>query len=178
VALKMIKAGTWADERDIRRFQNEAEAVAALDHPHIVPVYERGEHEGMLFYSMKRIIGRTLQDRLADFKGRPRAIARLGQRVADAIDHAHRRGILHRDLKPSNILVDWGGAPHVIDFGLAQRLGGGDPSGREGEGPGGTPSYMAPEQARGEVTTATDVYGLGAVLYALLTGRPPCSRQP
>ncbi len=177
VALKMIKTGFLAEERDIRLFRTEYEAVAALDHPHIVPVLDSGEHRGILYYSMKLIAGKDLGDRQPSYRDRPAVIARLVARIAEAIAHAHERGILHRDLKPSNILVDERGEPHVIDFGLAKRLG------FAGESvtavpTGGTPSYMAPEQARGErdaITTATDVYGLGALLYSLLTGRAPFS---
>jgi WD40 repeat protein/predicted Ser/Thr protein kinase len=174
VALKMLKAGILADEHQIRWFRREAEAVAALDHPNIVPVLDSGEHLGVLYYSMKRIDGRTLQQSLGRFRDHPEAIARLVARVADAIAHAHQRGVLHRDIKPSNILVDERGEPYVIDFGLARWLG------IAGESliapPGGTPRYMSPEQARGDhraITEAADIYGLGAVLYTLLTGRPP-----
>ncbi len=122
VALKMIKAGILADERHIRLFRSEAEAVAALDHPNIVPVLDNGEHEGMLYYSMKLVDGQDLGQGLGRYRDQPAAIARLVARVAEAIAHAHQRGVLHRDLKPSNILVDEHGEPHVIDFGLAKRL--------------------------------------------------------
>jgi hypothetical protein len=120
VALKTIRAGSSAEERALRLFQIEAEAVAALDHPYIVPILEIGEHQGLHYYSMKLIEGETLQDSLAYFKDHPAAIAGLMVRVADAIQHAHERGVLHRDLKPSNILIDEQGMPHVIDFGLAK----------------------------------------------------------
>ena len=177
VALKMIKAGMLADFRQVRLFQIEAEAVAALDHPHIVPILDSGEHQGILYYSMKLIDGRNLADGLDRFRDRPMAIARLLVRISEAIHHAHERGVLHRDLKPSNILVDERDEPHVIDFGLAKRLGEGvvDESAATSHIMG-TPSYMSPEQARGhrdEITTATDVYGLGTILYTLLSGRPP-----
>src|SRR5262245_56960641 len=176
VALKMIKAGVLADERQVRLFRSEAEAVAALDHPHIVPVLDSGEHRGVLFYSMKLVDGRDLGRGLGRYRDRPAAIARLVATVAGAMAHAHQRGVLHRDLKPSNILIDDRGEPHIIDFGLAQQL---DAAVESTTGnPTGTPGYMSPEQARGHrtgITTATDVYGLGTVLYALLTGRPPFS---
>ncbi len=177
VALKVIKAGNLADERHIRLFRSEAEAVAALDHPRIVPILDSGEHQGMLYYSMKRVDGQDLGCLLAKFYDRPAAIARLVARVAEAIAHAHERGVLHRDIKPSNILVDAQGEPHVIDFGLAMRLDRAASESTSGN-PVGTPGYMSPEQARGRreaITTATDVYGLGTLLYALLTGRPPFS---
>src|SRR5262249_38081745 len=170
VALKMIKAGPGAPPRDIQWFRSEAEAVAALDHPHIVPILEAGAHGPLLYYSMKLIDGENLHKCLGRFRSQPKAIARLMAQLADAIHHAHQRGVLHRDLKPSNILVDPRGDPQVIDFGLANRHGAG-----ASQAKGGTPSYMAPEQAGGETTIASDVYGLGAIFYALLTGCPPFS---
>ena len=175
VALKMIRNGLFAGERDVRLFRIESEAVAAMDHPSIVPVLDSGEHRGILYYSMKLIAGQDLSRCLGSFQDRPAAIAELVARIADATAHAHERAVLHRDLKPSNILIDAEGRPHVIDFGLAKRLG---VPGESTASPftGGTPSYMSPEQARGDrdaITTATDVYGLGGILYSLLTGRPP-----
>ncbi len=180
VALKMIKPGAFSAEM-ARLFQIEARAVAALDHPHIVPVLDSGEHQGVLYYSMKLIDGLTLDRCRSRFQNEPRAIARLLVRCALAIHHAHERGILHRDLKPSNILVDQSGEPYVIDFGLTMKVREASESIGATElrqdGPvEGTPAYMSPEQAAGSVsaiTTATDVYGLGTVLYSLLTGHAP-----
>jgi tRNA A-37 threonylcarbamoyl transferase component Bud32 len=178
VALKMINAGRLADDRQVRLFQIEAEAIAALDHPHIVPILDTGNHLGLLYYTMKLIDGRNLAVSLDRFRDQPMAIARLMVRVAEAIHHAHQRGVLHRDLKPSNILVDEQGEPHVIDFGLAKRLGEGTSVESSSSHPMGTPTFMSPEQTRrrpDEITTATDVYGLGTILYTLLAGRPPFS---
>ena len=175
VALKMIKSAALASDDELRRFQNEAEAVAALDHPHIVPILEVGEHDGQRYFSMKLIGGTSLDKKLADYAADPKAAARLVTTAAEAVHHAHQRGILHRDLKPANILLDERGEPHVTDFGLAKRVEGDSELTHTGAILG-TPAYMAPEQAsgrRGAVTTASDVYGLGAVLYALLTGRAP-----
>jgi serine/threonine-protein kinase len=175
VALKMIKAGVLADDAELRRFQNEAEAVALLDHPGIVSVYEVGEHDGQKYFSMKLVEGGNLAEQLASFQHNPRAAVTLMLETADAVQHAHMRGILHRDLKPANILIDAKGHPHITDFGLAKRM----ESDVEMTASGaimGTPAYMSPEQAdgrRGALTLATDVYGLGAIFYALLTGKAP-----
>ncbi len=175
VALKMINNSEFASEDQIRRFQNEAEAVATLDHPGIVPIYEVGTFEDQRYFSMKLIDGRGMEKALADLKANPREAARIVAEVADAVHHAHQRGILHRDLKPANILLDPEQHAHVTDFGLAKRI-----EGEEGLTVSGavmgTPAYMSPEQAAGQnsaVTTASDVYGLGAILFAALTDRAP-----
>jgi WD40 repeat protein len=200
VALKMILAGQFASESDIRRFNLEAEAAANLDHPHIVPLYEIGEHEGQQYFSMKLVTGGSLKDHLPSFTADQQATARLMATIARAVHHAHQRGLLHRDLKPANILIADGGwrmadsqtssesairnpqsaIPMITDFGLAKRMAS---PGREPGETGltqtgaivGTPSYMAPEQAAGRkgVSTAADVHSLGAILYEMLTGQPP-----
>jgi serine/threonine-protein kinase len=175
VALKVIRAGEGASAEEVRRFRNEAETVALLNHPHVVPVYEVGEQAGQLYFSMKLIEGGSLAEHLPRYRDDPKAAAGLVATVARAVHHAHQRGVLHRDLKPSNILLDEECWPHVTDFGLARRVAT-DSSLTQSGAIVGTPSYLAPEQTTGQkgtVTTATDVYGLGAVLYALVTGRPP-----
>ena len=175
VALKVITAGALASREMIERFRTEAEAAASLSHPHIVPIYEVGEHEGQQFFSMELIDGPRLDQLHKGQAVEPRRAAGLLIKIAQAVHFAHQRGILHRDIKPGNILLDASGEPHLTDFGLAKVL--------EKESTVthtmallGTPSYMSPEQARGQtkqLTTATDIYGLGAVLYEELTGIPP-----
>ncbi len=175
VALKMILAGQLAGDTDVKRFYTEAEAAANLDHPGIVPIFEVGQHEGQHYSSMGFVEGQSLAQRLASGPLPPREAAALLAKVADAIEYAHRRGVIHRDLKPGNILLDQNSNPRVTDFGLAKMVR--SDSGLTGSGQIlGTPSYMPPEQAggsRGDIGPAADVYALGATLYALLTGRPP-----
>ena len=175
VALKMILAGQLASEREVRRFHAEAAAAANLDHPGIVPIYEVGEHQGQHFFSMGFIEGQSLEARIARAPLEPRKAAELLQAVAEAVQYAHQKGVVHRDLKPANILLDHAGHPRITDFGLARPVTGQSGLTASGEVVG-TPSYMPPEQAAGklhEIGPASDVYALGAVLYATLTGRPP-----
>jgi tRNA A-37 threonylcarbamoyl transferase component Bud32 len=175
VALKMILTGHLANPEQVRRFRTEAEQAANLDHPHIVPIYEVGEHDGQQYYTMRFVEGTSLAGRA---RGEPRREAACLATVARAVHHAHQRGILHRDLKPSNILMDSAGTPHVADFGLAKRIAGPGGAGVDLTTSGaliGTPRYMAPEQAAGrrDLSVAVDVFSLGVVFYERLTGRPP-----
>jgi WD40 repeat protein/predicted Ser/Thr protein kinase len=176
VALKVMVAARFLGEAARKRFLSEAEIAAHLDHPNIVPIYEVGEDEGMPFFAMKLIEGPTLADWLRQRTQplTPYAAARLIILVAQAVHHAHQRGVLHRDLKPGNILFGPNGEPYVADFGLARRLDGDSLMTLSGA-PMGTPAYMSPEQAAGkrDISVATDVWSLGAILYELLAGRPP-----
>lgn len=181
VAVKLILAGQWAGPAHIQRFKAEAEAAARLDHPHIVPIHDIGEHAGQHFFSMKLIEGRNLAQVLAapETQGgtldREKEWARLVATMARAVHYAHQRRVLHRDLKPTNILIDAQGEPHLTDFGLAKIIERASDL-THTAAILGTPNYMAPEQASGktkQVTTAADIYSLGAILYELLTCRPP-----
>jgi serine/threonine-protein kinase len=172
VALKVLQTGLPADAR--RRFRAESEALARLQHPEIVQVYEAGEHEGRPYFSLEFCGGGSLAGKLSRSPQPARPAAALLITLADAVQVAHRCGILHRDLKPANVLLTAEGTPKIADFGLARRLEGGGGTTRSGVLMG-TPDYIAPEQARGESTLgpAVDVYSLGAILYECLTGRPP-----
>jgi thiol-disulfide isomerase/thioredoxin len=197
VALKMILSGKLASPDQVRRFRVEAEEAGSLDHPNIVPIYQVGEEQGQHYFSMKLIEGGSLAQCLAEYvwpacenrsskdgssasrtsghlHDRRTKPLRLVAAVARAVHHAHQRGIIHRDLKPANILLDAQGQPHVTDFGLAKHLAGTTCDTQSGAVVG-TPSYMAPEQAAAQkqLSTAVDVYSLGAILYELLTGGPP-----
>jgi WD40 repeat protein/tRNA A-37 threonylcarbamoyl transferase component Bud32 len=175
VAVKMIRGERLVGEDEVRRFHVEASAAAQLHHPNIVAIHEVGEVEGQHFYSMNFVAGRSLSDLAREKTMAPRQAARYVEKIARAIHYAHGRQILHRDLKPANVLIDQDDEPQVTDFGLAkvmQTEAGATLSGTIM----GSPSYMPPEQARGDTRTVdvrSDVYGLGAVLYELLCGRPP-----
>jgi serine/threonine protein kinase/cytochrome c-type biogenesis protein CcmH/NrfG len=175
VALKVINLGEWASKAHVKRFRREAEAAAGLEHPGIVPIHEVGERDGSCYFSMKFVEGGQLDEVVRRRTMSLRQAAELIAKVARTVHYAHEHGILHRDIKPGNILLDAKGEPHLTDFGLA-RLVESESSVTHTLDVLGTPSYMAPEQATGNnaaVSNATDVYGLGAVLYQLLTGHPP-----
>ena len=175
VALKVISLGQWASKAHLRRFRLEAEAAARLEHPGIVPIHEVGERDGSCYFSMKFIEGGQLDEVARREPMSIRRAAELITKVARTVHYAHEHGILHRDIKPGNILLDAKAEPHLTDFGLA-RLVESESSVTQTLDVLGTPSYMAPEQAVGNnsaITSVTDVYGLGAVLYQLLTGQPP-----
>ena len=175
VALKIIALGHWASETHVKRFRREAEAAASLEHPCIVPIYEVGERDGACYFSMKFVEGGQLDEVVKREPMPPRRAAEVIVKLAHTVSYAHEHRILHRDIKPGNILLDAKGEPHLTDFGLARLVESESTVTRTLEVLG-TPSYMAPEQAAGkniELTAATDIYGLGAVLYQLLTGHPP-----
>jgi serine/threonine-protein kinase len=177
VALKMALRGELATPEERARFMAEARIAARLNDAHVVQVYDVGEHDSQVYFSMQFIEGTTLARLVADGPLPPREAARHVAAIARAVQHAHDQGVVHRDLKPSNVLIDRAGEPHVTDFGLARPVEGGESLTRTGAILG-TPSYMAPEQAEGKSgatrgTPASDIYSLGAVLYHLLTGKPP-----
>lgn len=174
VALKMLRPGLLRDANLRRRFDQEMRLTATLRHPHILPVLDVGEQDGMPFFALTLAAGGTLATLLTERGPLPPARALdLGIAISQAVHHAHSKGVLHRDLKPGNILLDDQGTPYVADFGIARLL---DPDGTGGATWTriGTPAYMAPEQTLGQrATAATDVFGLGAVLFEMLTGQPP-----
>jgi TolB-like protein/tRNA A-37 threonylcarbamoyl transferase component Bud32 len=175
VALKVINLGQWANKAHLKRFRREAEAAASLDHPNIVPIYEVDERDGSCYFSMKFVEGGQLDEVVRHAPISIRQAAKLIAKVARTVHYAHQHGILHRDIKPGNILLDQNGEPLLTDFGLARLVDTESTVTRTMEVLG-TPSYMAPEQAVGSnsvVSSVTDVYGLGAVFYQLLTGQPP-----
>jgi TRAP transporter TAXI family solute receptor len=175
VAIKMIRSGALASQDEVSRFYSEARSVAKLDHPNIVSVYHCGEKAGHHFFSMDYVPGTDLAKRLSEGPMDPKEAVRYVRDVANAIDYAHSHGVVHRDLKPANVLIDLEDEVVLTDFGLAKQMGG--EQGLTATGAAlGTPSYMSPEQAAGKSEdqgVATDVYAMGAILFALLTGRPP-----
>ncbi len=176
VALKVLQGGAAASDADRQRFRSEAEAAARLDHPHIVPLYEVGEHAGQPYLCMKYIAGETLARRLQAGPLTSDEAVRILLPLCSAVTEAHAQGILHRDLKPANILIDERGQPYITDFGLAKLQGAEGRSLTESGAILGTPGYLSPELAsagRQPIGVGTDVYSLGAILYAMLTGRPP-----
>ncbi|MEM6688535.1 MAG: serine/threonine-protein kinase [Planctomycetota bacterium] len=178
VAIKMILAGQFASPQSIQRFALEAETAARLDHPGIVPIYEIGQSGENHFFSMKLIDGKPLSERRDEYQSDQRKCVELLVKVAEAVKHAHQRGVLHRDLKPANVLIDSSGEPLLTDLGLAKQLD--NESGFTQTGLVlGTPGFMAPEQASGksDMTVAVDIYALGAILYWLITGQAPVSGE-
>ena len=175
VALKMILTGQLASEADLVRFRTEAEAAAALQHPNIVAVHEVGEHEGQCYFTMDFVEGQSLASLIRESPLSAVRAAHYVRTLAEAMQYAHEKGTLHRDLKPANVLIDRFDKPQITDFGLAKRIAGGSDLTGTGQILG-TPSYMPPEQAQGkhdQIGPPSDVYALGAILYELLTGRPP-----
>src|SRR5262245_45196275 len=175
VALKMIISGAHAGPMDLARFHTESRVIARLHHPNIVQLYEAGEHQGLPYFCLEYVEGESLAKRLGGQPQPARDAAQLIETLARAMAVAHGHAVVHRDRKPANILFTSNGVPKVVDFGLAKRLEA-DSSITHTGSLMGTPSYMAPEQARGDnkaITALTDVYALGAILYECLTGRPP-----
>jgi len=178
VALKLLGRGAFGSERDRARFEREVELTARLQHANIGRIYDSGLHQGVHYYAMELIEGKSLDKYVEEHGLTQRQFLELMQTVCQAVQHAHERGVIHRDLKPSNILVTPDGQPHILDFGVAKAFLERDSDksiSTDGEA-AGTPSYMSPEQAAGhldEIDTRTDVYGLGVMLFRLLTGESP-----
>ena len=175
VALKMVLSAEHAGPEELTRFRTEAEALARLQHPNIVQIFEVGEHEGRPYFALEYLEGGSLSAKLDGTPWDPRRAAALVESVARAVHAAHQQKVIHRDLKPANVLLTADGAPKITDFGLAKKLDADDGLSKTGQAMG-TPSYMPPEQADGRthlIGPAADVYALGAILYELLTGRPP-----
>jgi hypothetical protein len=175
VALKMVQDSHCLHPEHLVRFLSEAEAVAGVQHPYIAQIYEVGQMDGRPYYTMEFVAGGNLAQKTARAPQPPRQAAHMVEMLARAVQVAHQCGIIHRDLKPDNVLLAADGTPRITDFGLAKRLHGDVGLTHTGEILG-TPSYMAPEQADGlikDLGPCTDVYALGAILYELLTGRPP-----
>src|SRR5262249_6630458 len=175
VALKVILAGGHAGEVELARFQTEAESVARLKHHNFVQIYEVGSDDGLPFLALEYCAGGSLDDRLEESSLTPRESAELVAKLADAMDHAHRAGVIHRDLKPGNVLFDENGEPKITDFGLAKKVDEDDSHTRTVSVMGSV-GYMSPEQASGhtrEATPSVDIYALGAILYRLLAGKTP-----
>lgn len=176
VAIKTLLLSGDEDKSAAERFAVEAEAVARLDHPGIVTIYEVGQHDGQPFLAMKLIEGGSLSQRLQQGPLDCKRALEIAIEVSEAIAHAHQRGVIHRDLKPANILLDQDGHAVVTDFGVAKCVENARCQLTTAGEPIGTPHYMPPEQAdanRGVVGPASDVYSIGALIYAMLTGRPP-----
>ena len=177
VCVKLLLSGPWAGEAEVQRFLREAEAAASLRHPNIVGIHELGQVDGRHFFAMEYVEGHTLAELVRDGPLPAERAAGYVREIAEAVEHAHRQGVLHRDLKPSNVLIDADDRPRITDFGLARRLDA--PPGGSLTTTGaivGTPAYMPPEQsapASGAIGPRSDVYAMGAVLYELITGRPP-----
>jgi predicted Ser/Thr protein kinase len=175
VAIKMVLHGPFSSDEFVQRFRIEAQAAAALRHPNIVTVYEVGQHEHRHYFSMEYIEGSSLAEMAREKPFSATRAAELLRALTEAMHYAHEQGVVHRDLKPSNVLVDLRNQPRILDFGLARLLNADTHLTMNGQALG-SPNYMAPEQAAGKggpIGPGPDIYSLGAILYYLLTSRPP-----